>query len=71
MIDVDKDYAAAKTKMSAALDHLEETLSHIRAGKATPKLLDGIRVDSYGQMMPLSAVAAIATPDARSITIRP
>lgn len=71
MIDVDKDYAAAKAKMSAALDHLEETLSHIRAGKATPKLLDGIKVDSYGQMMPLSAVAAIATPDARSITIRP
>src|SRR5574344_2666609 len=71
MIDVDKDYAAAKAKMDSALKHLEETLSHIRAGKANPKLLDGIKVDSYGQLMPLNAVAAVATPDARSITVRP
>ncbi len=71
MIDVDKDYAAAKAKMDSALKHLEETLSHIRAGKASPKLLDGIKVESYGQLMPLSGVAAIATPHARSITVRP
>jgi ribosome recycling factor len=71
MIDVEKDYAAAKQKMDAALVHLSDTLSHIRAGKASVRLLDGIKVDSYGQMMPINAVAAIATPDARSITVRP
>ena len=43
----------------------------IRAGKASTRLLDGIRVDSYGSMVPISNVAAVTTPDARSITIKP
>lgn len=51
--------------------HLEESLSRIRAGKANVHILDAIRVDSYGQMVPLSNVASLATPDARSITIKP
>lgn len=57
--------------MEAAVCHLSDTLSHIRAGKASVSLLDGIKVDSYGQMLPINAVAAVATPDARSIIIRP
>lgn len=71
MIDVDKEHNAAKAQMEAALSHLNETLSHIRAGKANVQLLDGIKVESYGQMMPINACAALATPDARSITVRP
>lgn len=71
MIDVNQDYNSAKTKMDAAVQHLNDTLSHIRAGKASVRLLDGIKVDSYGQMLPISAVAAVATPDARSIIVRP
>lgn len=51
--------------------YLEEALAHIRAGKANIKLLDGIRVDSYGSMVPLNNVAAVNTPDARTIAIKP
>jgi len=71
MIDVKDCLNEAQDKMDMALMHLEETLAHIRAGKADIRLLDGIRVDSYGSMVPVSNVAAVTTPDARSITIKP
>jgi ribosome recycling factor len=61
----------AQEKMDMAVMYLEEALAHIRAGKASTRLLDGIRVDSYGSMVPISNVAAVTTPDARSITIKP
>ena len=51
--------------------YLDEALAHIRAGKADIRLLDGIRVDSYGSMVPINNVAAVNTPDARSIAIKP
>lgn len=51
--------------------HLEETLSHIRAGKANVHILDEIRVNSYGSMVPINNVAALTTPDARTIAIKP
>ena len=57
--------------MEEAVMYLEEALAHIRAGKANIKILDGVRVDSYGSMVPLNQVAAINTPDARTITIKP
>lgn len=71
MIDVNVCITDAQEKMDMAIMYLEESLSHIRAGKANPKILDGIRVDSYGSMVPLSNVAAISTPDAKSIVIKP
>ncbi len=71
MIDVDKCINDAQEKMDMAIMYLDESLSHIRAGKANPKLLDGIRVDSYGSMVPIHNVAAVTTPDARSIAIKP
>ncbi len=61
----------AEEKMELAVAYLDEALSHIRAGKASTRLLDGIRVDSYGSMVPISNVAAVTTPDARSIAIKP
>lgn len=61
----------AEENMSLAIMHLEETLAHIRAGKADVRLIDGIRVDSYGSMVPINNVAAVSTPDARSIAIKP
>ena len=61
----------AEEKMEMAVAYLEETLSHIRAGRANPKLLDGIRVDYYGSAAPISNVANISTPDARTIAITP
>lgn len=61
----------AKDSMELAVEYLDETLSHIRAGKASPKLLDAIRVNYYGSMAPVSNVANISVPDARTIAITP
>lgn len=57
--------------MELAVAYLEETLARIRAGKANPKILDGIRVDYYGSLAPISNVANVGVPDARTITITP
>lgn len=57
--------------MELAVAYLDESLAHIRAGKANPKILDGIRVNYYGSMAPISNVANISVPDARTITITP
>ena len=61
----------AEEKMEMAVAYLDESLAHIRAGKANPKILDAIRVDYYGSQAPLSNVANISVPDARTITITP
>lgn len=71
MIDIKDCLTEAEEAMDMAIMYLDEQLAHIRAGKASTRLLDGIRVDSYGSMVPLSNVAAITTPDARSIAIKP
>lgn len=61
----------AEESMALAVEYLDETLSHIRAGKASAKLLDGIRVDYYGSLAPISNVANVSVPDARTIAITP
>jgi len=71
MDEVKKYLEEAEEKMEMASMHLEESLSRIRAGKANIHILDGVRVDSYGSMVPLSNVASLTTPDARSIAIKP
>lgn len=60
-----------KTQIEAALQYLEKELGHIRAGKATPQMLEGVKVDYYGNMTPLDQVGAINTPDARSLVVQP
>lgn len=60
-----------KEKMRAAVAHLEKELIHIRAGKASPAMLDGLMVEYYGSMTPLNQVSNINTPDARTIAIQP
>ncbi|MBL7924839.1 MAG: ribosome recycling factor [Bacteroidia bacterium] len=57
--------------MQKAITHLESELVKIRAGKASPSMLDGVLVDYYGSMTPLSQVANINTPEARTIVIQP
>ncbi len=57
--------------MSKAIQHLESELAKIRAGKASPAMLDGIMVDYYGNPSPLSQVANIVVMDARTISIQP
>ena len=71
MIDTKQVLSSAEEKMEEAVMYLEEALAHIRAGKANVKILDGIKVDSYGSMVPLNNVASINTPDARTIAIKP
>ena len=71
MVEVKEILGKAEEKMEEAVMYLEEALAHIRAGKANVKILDGIRVDSYGSMVPLNQVAAVNTPDARTIAIKP
>ena len=71
MKEVKDILSEAQEKMDMAIMYLEEALAHIRAGKADVRLLDGIRVYSYGSMVPINNVAAVNTPDARSIAIKP
>ena len=61
----------AAEAMESAVMFLDDTLAHIRAGKANVKIVDGIRVDYYGQLTPLTGVATVTTPDARTIAIQP
>ena len=60
-----------RDRMQKALEHLEHELARLRAGRATPALLDGIMVDYYGVNSPLAQVSNINTPDAKIILIQP
>jgi len=71
MIDVKATLNESEERMEMAVMYLDEQLSHIRAGKANVCILDGVRVNSYGSMVPLNQVSAVTTPDARTIAIRP
>ena len=71
MLDVNKCLGDAEEMMDMAIMHLEDEFAHIRAGKANIRILDDVRVDSYGQSVPLNNVSALSTPDARTIAIRP
>ncbi len=62
---------AAKEGMDSAISHLEKELGKVRAGKASPTMLDSVRVDYYGVVSPISQVANITTPDAKTIFIQP
>ena len=71
MNDVKFYLDAAEKKMQEAVDFLDDTLAHIRAGKANVKILDGIRVNYYGSPVPIDNVANVSTPDQRTIAIMP
>ncbi|MBS1231739.1 MAG: Ribosome-recycling factor [Bacteroidetes bacterium] len=60
-----------KDRMQKALEHLEHELARLRAGRATPVLLDGITIDYYGVNSPLTQVSNINTPDPKTILIQP
>jgi len=70
-IDTNLIIKAAETKMSTAISFLDDELARIRAGKANPKILDNVRVSYYGTMTPLTSVASIVTPDAKTILVTP
>ncbi|MFN4123064.1 MAG: ribosome recycling factor [Flavobacteriales bacterium] len=69
--EVKQHIEQVSTQMEKAIQHLEFELSKIRAGKATPAMLEGIVVEYYGSPTALNQVASVSAPDARSLTIQP
>lgn len=69
--DVQMLMELADDSMKSAVNHLEKELIKLRAGKANPHVLDGIKVDYYGQRSPLNQVSNIGTTDARTIIVQP
>lgn len=61
----------ASERMQKAIDHLEEELLNVRAGKASPHVLNSVMVDYYGTQTPVSGVASVTVPDAKTILIQP
>jgi len=69
--DVKKQIEKSKAQMAKAVDFLEDSIAHIRAGKADIRVLDNVMVDYYGSQMSLSQVSNVTVPDARTIKIQP
>ena len=61
----------AKESMQNALEHLEREMQKVRAGKASPQMVEGIRVDYYGTITPLNQMANVSAPDPKTIFIQP
>lgn len=64
-------YETAKLEMEEAIEFLKREYSHVRAGKASTSLLDGIRVDYYGSKTPLAQVSNISAPEPRLLVVQP
>ena len=71
MIDIKEALQESEERMEMAALYLEEQLARVRAGRANAAILDGVRVNSYGSMVPLNQVANVSVPAARTIAIRP
>ena len=71
MEEIDFYLDAAKETMDGAFKHLQIELNKIRAGRANVAMLDGLQVDYYGMMTPLTGAASVGTSDARTLTVRP
>lgn len=68
---VDEIIKSMQEQMDKTISHLETALTKIRTGKANPSMMDPVMVDYYGNMVPLSQIANINTPDARTIVVQP
>lgn len=64
-------YEDVQEKMDRSIEHLEKEFQHIRAGKASPDMLNTVMVDFYGAMTPINQTANITSPDARQIIVQP
>ncbi|HMQ46874.1 MAG TPA: ribosome recycling factor [Saprospiraceae bacterium] len=69
--EVREHLEVTEVTMQAAIEHLEKELVKVRAGKASPAMLDGLLVEYYGTPTPLNQVANVSTSDARTIVIQP
>ena len=68
---IKKQVTDARAAMEKAIEHCDNELNKIRAGKASPSMLDDIYVDYYGSPTPLNQVGSVNTPDARTIVVQP
>ncbi|MBV8389443.1 MAG: ribosome recycling factor [Mucilaginibacter sp.] len=68
---IKKQISEAKALMDRAIEHCDGELQKIRAGKASPSMLDDILVEYYGTPTPLNQVGSVNTPDARTIVVQP
>jgi ribosome recycling factor len=64
-------YRDAENRMKKSLEHLHHELSRIRTGRATPALLDVVKIDYYGSMVPLNQASSITAPEPRLLVIQP
>lgn len=62
---------SVKSKMDKSVQHLADQLRTIRTGRASPALLEGVRVECYGSMMPLNQMANISVPEPRQLLVKP
>src|SRR4029079_2863054 len=70
-MEIQKIIDDAKNHMEKTMQHLETELTHVRAGKISPAMLDGISVDYYGSHMPINQTANVSIADARTLVIQP
>lgn len=70
-MDINTILNNARTQMGKAIQHLEVELAKIRAGKANPAMLDNVKVEYYGALVPISQAASVNTLDARTLVIQP
>ncbi|HEY7770736.1 ribosome recycling factor [Longimicrobium sp.] len=61
----------AKQRMEGALEALRREFANVRTGKASPALLDSVRVEAYGSMVPLNQVGTVSAPEPRMLTVQP
>ncbi|HEX5725650.1 MAG TPA: ribosome recycling factor [Longimicrobiaceae bacterium] len=61
----------ARERMEAAIESVRREFSSVRTGKASPALLDTVRVEAYGSRVPLNQVASVSAPEARMLTVQP
>jgi ribosome recycling factor len=71
MSDIQQIIRDARAGMEKSLESTRKEFSSIRTGKATTSLLDTVRVDAYGQQLPLAQVASLAAPEPRMLTVTP
>lgn len=65
------DFNEIEERMKKAIEHLEDELANIRAGRANPAILNKVMVDYYGSMTPVNQVGSISVPEARQIIVTP